>query len=329
MIQIGIIGAGPNGAGHAKRFQNFADRCRIAAVADPVHEKADELAAACGAKACGDFKEFLPEVDAVVISSPNFLHAEQAVTCARAGKHLWIEKPMALNSEEARRMAEAADAAKVKTFVGFSVRFTGLILLYEQYLKEGKLGAPLSVWSRRLCFSKMRGRTSWRQDFQKSGGVISELMAHEIDWVVHLLGFPARLSCRIQSRRQADPRDNDHVWMTLGYEDGAAATLECSQMAAMPEYYRGVMGREGAVFSNKWGDEAYYHHVEKAPKDGPVSLPLEEKFDKHGHFLDVLEGKCESRADVHWGAKVVRFSELALDSAAKGETITLNGKDFS
>ena len=97
MIRIGIIGAGPNATGHASCFGK-CPRTHVAAVADTDFPRAEALATQCGdAQPVRDYREFLDRVDAVVISWPNFLHCEQAVACAAAGKHLYCEKPMGLN----------------------------------------------------------------------------------------------------------------------------------------------------------------------------------------------------------------------------------------
>ena len=117
-IRIGVIGAGGNATGHVQIFMKYPDRCRIVAVADPFQPAAEKLAALCGAKTNPDFTAFLDEVDAVVVSSPNFLHPEQTIVCAEHGKHVWCEKPMALNDEDARRMAAAVKKSGVASFVG-------------------------------------------------------------------------------------------------------------------------------------------------------------------------------------------------------------------
>ena len=79
MVRIGIIGTGGNGSGHARAFAELADRCRVTAVADPIPEAAQKLAAAYDARAVGDPADLLDEVDAVVVSSPNDLHSEHTI----------------------------------------------------------------------------------------------------------------------------------------------------------------------------------------------------------------------------------------------------------
>ena len=170
MIKLGIIGAGPNATGHAEQFAKMKDRCRIVAIADPFRPAAEKLAAAHGAQVFARAAEIFPEVDAVVVSSPNFLHPEQTIAAAQVGKHVWCEKPMALNDADAQRMVEAVARAGVASFVGFSVRFDPTIRKLKEIFDSGRLGEPLSVWSRRLCYFEPAQHGSWRFEYDKSGG---------------------------------------------------------------------------------------------------------------------------------------------------------------
>ncbi|NLF40357.1 Gfo/Idh/MocA family oxidoreductase [bacterium] len=319
MIRIGVIGAGPNGTGNAKRLAEDAKRCRISAVADPNPEAAKAFADAFGARAFGDFTAFLDEVDAVVISSPNFLHAAQAVACAKAGKHLFIEKPMALSIADAERIASAIDDNNVKSFVGFSVRFDPAIWKMGELFRAGAVGTAVTLWSRRMSFSGGAARKSWRNEYDKSGGLVTELLAHEIDWIINLAGMPKAVFCRKASRVHNDPRDNEHLWLTMCFDGETTGTIEGSAMSVVPDYYRGVVGTNGGMCTADWGRKLMLYtakdkHEEVAPLEG---------FNKHAHFLDVLEGRTASCADARCGLNVVRVSEKAIESAVSGTVVTL------
>ena len=315
-----MIGAGPNATGNVKHFLQYPDRCRVVAVADPVLAAAQKLADQCGAKAYSNFTDFLDEVDAVVISSPNFLHSEQTIVCAGHGKHVWCEKPMALSDEEARRMVEAVNKTGVSSFVGFSVRFDPTLLRMKEISDSGELGDPVSVWSRRLCYIPPGQAGSWRFDYEKSGGVMSELMAHEIDWIVNFLGEPTSVYCRKASRQHTDPRENDHVWLTMAYPKELTATVEGSQMAPISDYYRGIVGTKASVYTTHWGGKL---EMIKAGSRTPVPLELSPVFPKHLHFLDVIEGRAKSVADIAWGSRIVHLSMQALVSAVNNRVVEI------
>jgi predicted dehydrogenase len=324
MIKLGIIGAGPNAAGNAQQFAALETRCRIVAVVDPVEAAARKLASAHGAKTFAEASQLFDEVDAVVISSPNFLHPEQTIAAAQAGKHVWCEKPMALNDADAERMVAAVTKAGVASFVGFTVRFEPMIRKLKEIFESGRLGIPISIWSRRLCHFAPTREGTWRFDSAKSGGVMSELTAHEIDWMVDLAGDPRSIYGRKASRRHDDPRDNDHVWITLDFGNDFIGTIEGSQMSPVPEFYRGVIGTEGAVYTTNWGGMVQFMTPGQTE---PLDLKLGPAFDKYAHFLDVIEGRCASVADVSWGRKIVRISDQAIASALSGEAIKFDAKN--
>lgn len=317
MIRIGLIGAGKNGQGHLKQFVTMPERCRIVAVADPVIEAAESVAREYGATAYADFSDCFDEVDALIISTPNWLHPEHAIACAEAGKHVWIEKPMALTTADADRMAAAIDAAGVQSFVGFSVRFDGVPRTMSSYLHEGRLGELVSIFCHRMSYFDPAGTAkSWRFDYGKSGGVMTELMVHEMDWMVHAAGVPQRIVARKTSRFDNDPRDNEHVWLQMDFAT-ASGTIEGSQMSRLPDYQKSIVGSDAAVSTRAWGQELWFY---PGGGDSHQIEPME-RFDKHSHFLDVLEGQAESVADVHYGRVITALAERTISSAVSGEPV--------
>lgn len=316
MIRLGLIGAGPNGTGNIKNFALHANRCRLSAVCEPNPEAAAKVAALAEGVSIHAQPDaaFLDACDAVIISSPNWLHADQAVACAQAGKHLWIEKPMALNTTEADRIVAAVEATGVRSFIGFSVRFGAVTQELAQQVRAGLIGTPYSVWSRRLTRWPVNA-DSWRADFSRSGGVMSELLCHELDWIVSLVGFPKSVYGRIHTRFANHPRMNEHVWMTLAFDGPLTATLEGSQCAPIADFYNGVVGDAGSLYTAHWGSKLMHAPDSKSATE----LTLGPGFDKHAHFLDVVEGRAESLADVHYGRRLTHLIERALDSAVSGE----------
>lgn len=317
MIRIGVIGAGPMGAGNAQKLASHAARCQITAVVDPNPAAAQKLAQLYSAKTAGELSDILHVVDAIIISSPNFLHVEQAVAAAQAGKHIFIEKPMALTVADADQIVQAVDQARVASLVGFSVRFDGTVRRMKELVTTGQMGDLVSLWSRRLSyFEPAKG---WRTEYSKSGGVMAELMAHEIDWMVDIAGVPSSVYCRKASRNHNDPRDNDHIWLTMNFGPETCGTIEGSQMSAASDYARGIVGSQAAAVTRYWGKKLQFC----TPPNGWKDLDDLPDFDKHGHFLDVIEGKCASVADVHYGRRIVRISEQAIASAVTGNPLSI------
>ncbi|MBI5724722.1 MAG: Gfo/Idh/MocA family oxidoreductase [Planctomycetes bacterium] len=320
MIRIGIIGAGPNAAGHAK-YYGSCPRTKLIAVADPDAVRADKVASECSTKSCRDFTEFLGDVDAVVISSPNFLHLQHAVESARAGRHVYCEKPMGVTGDEARQIAEAINKAGVKSAVGFSVRFDPTIQTAMKMISDGKIGRLISVWSRRLTYSNFSGARGWRADHSKSGGIMLEINVHELDWMMAVGGPVKGVFAQMRAEEPAGPRRNDYIWFTLMFDSGAVGSHEGSWHSAAANYFRGLYGDKGAAYTDEWGGKIY--HAIPGVKDR-TEVALEPKFDLRGHFLDCIEKGAEPVADVNWGLKVMTVAEAIFKSAAENEVVRLD-----
>ncbi|MCW8129034.1 MAG: Gfo/Idh/MocA family oxidoreductase [Planctomycetota bacterium] len=317
MIRIGLIGAGPNATGHAKYYKENP-RVKIVAVADPNQEAGGKLAQDCGAKAVPDYREFLGDVDAVVVSSPNFLHKEHAIACAKAGKHVYCEKPMGLSATEAQEIAAAVNAAGVKSAVGFSVRSSPSIQTMDRYRREGRFGQVLSVWSRRLAYLDPSKLPGWRKDHTKSGGLLLEINVHELEWMMALGGKVDSVFARLVSDKPG-PRSNDHVWFTLNFKEGAVGQHEGSWLSAAAAYYRGMHGTRGGATTDEWGSKLYFAELGKNREE----VTLDAGFDLRGNFLDGIEKGAALAADVNWGLEVMTVAEAIFESSAKNAVVKI------
>ena len=126
-----------------------------------------------------------PEVTAVYIATPTATHAEYAIAAARAGKHVLVEKPMAMSAPEATRMVEAAEAAGVHLWVAYYRRALPRFAKVRELLDAGVLGRPLSVHT---TWRKPTDFTGWRWDPERNrGGEFYETACHTLDVLDHLV----------------------------------------------------------------------------------------------------------------------------------------------
>jgi predicted dehydrogenase len=317
--RIGIIGAGPNASGHGKYFAGCG-RAKVVAVADPDRARADVLAKECGAKPVADYQEFLGDVDAVVVASPNFLHKDQAIACAKAGKHVYCEKPLGLSGADAREIAAAVRAAKVRSQVGFSVSFDPVIHDAISRVKSGEIGQLVSLNSRRLCWSNTETTTGWRADPARSGGLLFEINIHEIEWMMRCAGDVRQVYARAKASEGAThPMANDHLWITFDYVGGAVGTHEGSWRTAMPMFYKYIQGTTGAMCTNEWGNELYLAR----PGKNRDSLTGMKPFDLRANFLDAIAGTATSVADTDYGAKVMAVCDAIIESSRSGKPVAV------
>jgi predicted dehydrogenase len=200
MLRIGLIGSGYIGRAHAIALQEvgavFPDVatpvCEILADRDPA--QAAKSAAAMGfARSTGDWRELVadPAVDIVDICSPNYLHREMALAAIAAGKHVWCEKPLALDAAEAKDVAEAAARAGVVHLIGFNYSVNPLIRLAQAMIADGDIGTVMG-FSGRYFEDYMADPAvphSWRCERKLAGsGALADLGSHLIDMAEMLLG---------------------------------------------------------------------------------------------------------------------------------------------
>lgn len=312
MIRIGIIGAGPNAAGHARSFAQ-SPRARLVAIADPALERAEILARELSVKACADFRSFLADVDAVVVSSPNFLHREHAIAVAQAGKHLYCEKPMGLDLADARAIAAAVQRAGVASQVGFSPRCSANLQRMARRARGGEYGRLLSATSHRLMWMDHAKTAGWRADPAMSGGLLMEINIHELDWLLFAGGPVESVSATTWSAKPGHRLANDHIWVTLHFANGAVGRHEGGWLSPLPNFYRSVIGTEGAANTDEWGSRCYEYAIGKDRVDADAGAD----FDLRGDFLTACAGGPAGACDVTWTVGVMAVAEAVLQSASR------------
>jgi myo-inositol 2-dehydrogenase / D-chiro-inositol 1-dehydrogenase len=187
-LGICLIGCGRAGMIHAHNFSKKVSGTRIVAVVDVVENAAKAAAAECQADAWyTDYKMMLsnPAVDAVVVVSPTDLHREIVIDCANAKKHVFCEKPMAMNSKECQDMIDVCGTNHVKLQIGFMRRFDKSFRHAKKLLEDGAIGELVQIHSHTRGPSKPR---PWMYDLKKSNGILAEVNSHDIDsirWFTH------------------------------------------------------------------------------------------------------------------------------------------------
>lgn len=200
-IRIGLIGYGGIGRVHAAAYRAIpfhyglpADSIEIAGVATTRRQTAERAAAEIGCDFfTDDFRELLgrPDIDAVDICTPNNTHYEIVLAAAEAGKHIYCEKPLAMNAVEAASMANAVRKARVKAQMTFNFRFFPAVMRAKQLVDAGFLGRLFSFRGRYHRSSYIDGDKpmSWRlQRELTGGGALFDLGSHILDLLYYVLG---------------------------------------------------------------------------------------------------------------------------------------------
>jgi len=218
------------GSTHAAVYAKV-EGARIVAVADANRALATALAHDHRARIYDDVDTLLsdPEVHAVDVCLPTFLHESCVVSAARHGKDVLCEKPLSLTIEQADRMIDATERAGVIAMVGQVVRFWPEYVAIRELLARGELGEARAINALRLSPPPAWG--SWFKDPSLSGGALIDLHIHDLDFIYSLLGMPDRV---FATGLQSPTGAWDQVTSFLEYEE-AHAVAEGSFL--MPDGY--------------------------------------------------------------------------------------------
>jgi predicted dehydrogenase len=204
-IRIGLVGAGLIGQAHSMMLRLIADRTeggvRIASIYDVAHVAAEKLTEKWpGAKTAASVREVLDDsaIDAVFICTPTSSHREICVAAARAGKHIFCEKPLAMSAPEAAEMQAEIDRARVISQVGLVMRFMAVYTVMRALANDPAAGKILAVAMRDDQDFPIRGAhpSGWRNDPSlTAGGTLVEHSVHDIDLFTWMFGPIAKIYC--------------------------------------------------------------------------------------------------------------------------------------
>lgn len=246
---VGIIGWGFMGKTHALAartlplyYEGAPFRARIACVCTRREEVGRRAAQDMGAEWTADYRELLAREDVQIVSvcTPNALHEEMAVAALRAGKHLYIDKPLAVDAAGARRIAQAGRESDALAKVAFNLRHFPATMRLKELVEAGKLGEILQFSVRYLHSGSIDPErpVGWKQCAQ--GGVLLDLGSHALDLATWLMGYPRQAVCAMRTLYAARPRREggmetdlaeDHALMMLRMPGGALGTIEASKIA--------------------------------------------------------------------------------------------------
>ncbi|MBQ3223645.1 MAG: Gfo/Idh/MocA family oxidoreductase, partial [Clostridia bacterium] len=269
-IRYAVIGWGFMGRTHAQAargvplyYKDLDFRPELSAVCSRRQSSVDDARSAFDfKKSTLDWHDIIndPEIDAVSICTPNAMHEEIAIEALKAGKHVYVDKPLADNYESAKRIAEAAAQSKGKSMIVFNDRFFPSTLRAKQIAEEGKLGEITGFSCRYLHSGSLDANkpAGWKQ--LAEGGVLNDLAVHALDLITWMIGWPKAVFCatnRLYDRRplpgggmaEGAQIAEDHAVMTLRMENGAIGTVEASKIAtgSNDEMFLEITGTKGAI----------------------------------------------------------------------------------
>jgi predicted dehydrogenase len=251
-------------------------------------------------------------VDAVVIATPNALHAPQAIACLEAGTHVLVEKPMTTSSAEAARMVAAADASPARLMVAHCWRFHSDVRALRERIAAGRLGEV--VKTRGYGAHAGWGPEGWFTDpALAGGGSLADMGVHAIDTARFLLGDPTpeRVCAAIGTRYGASRVDDDAI-LLIGWSSGANSIVE----AGWWQPHLGGLEADTEVYGTRgyarvWEPPAGMVEEEEHAPQSMYTTQMDA-------FVSAIRERRDPRPDVRDGAVVVDVVERAYRSAAAG-----------
>jgi UDP-2-acetamido-3-amino-2,3-dideoxy-glucuronate N-acetyltransferase len=321
MTAIAHVGHGYWGKNLARNFHELG---HLVAVVDPDAKAAQAAASAYGVRALS-FEAALadPDIDAISLASPAVFHFTQAKTALEAGKHVYVEKPLALDIAEAEQLRALAAARGLTLMVGHLLQYHPVYMALRGMVEAGELGRLHHVYSNRLSLGK----------FRTEENVLWSFAPHDISMVLGLTGEePDTVSA--QGTAAFTPGIADLVSAQMRFPSGTRAHVLVSWMHPFKEQRLVVIGDKAmAVFEDSqpnWEDKLllYPHAIDRSgPVPNPVKadarrIPVEKAEplkEECRHFVHSIETGTPARTDGREGLAVLRV--LAAAERAMAENL--------
>jgi myo-inositol 2-dehydrogenase/D-chiro-inositol 1-dehydrogenase len=294
LLQVGLIGAGRIGQVHAGTIAYRVNTAQLAAVTDPIPEAAQAVAEKFRVpKIADDYRAVIadPSVDAVLICTPTDTHAEIIMAAARAGKHIFCEKPIALDLAATDAAIQSAEQAGVKLQIGFNRRFDANFARVRQAVAGGEIGAPQVVH----IVSRDPGPPPISY-VKSSGGIFLDMTIHDWDIARFLVGDEIE-ELYVQGGVMVDPAigeagDIDTHVTLLRFAGGAIGTIDNSRKAVYGYDQRvEVFGSAGAIQTeNNFPNSAVLSDAGAVRRDLPLNFFMQ-------RYVDAFAAEVEAFVD--------------------------------
>jgi UDP-N-acetylglucosamine 3-dehydrogenase len=300
VLKVGVVGVGAMGKNHARVYSTLPG-CELVGVADLNEKSARSIAGTYSTKAFTDYKKLVGEgVEAVTIAVPTSLHAEVASYFLKKGIHCLIEKPIASNVEDGRRIIREAKENKVKLMVGHIERFNPAVQKTKEIIADGLLGKILIISSRRVGPFAPR---------IIDVGIIIDLATHDIDIARYFYGKePVAVYSKFGSIKH---KEEDHAIMLLDFGNGSAS-IEVNWFTPHKVRTAVITGTEGIAYVDYIEQQVTLFNAQwkmepKVEKGEPLKAELE-------NFVDCIREDKEPLVSGEEGLKTLKVALEVLES---------------
>ncbi len=329
-LRVGLLGLGAIAQVVHLPILHSMPGVKIAGVCDVDRSKASALAGRFGIERVyrSDDDVFAdPDLDGIIICTPSYLHHSQATAALEAGKHVLVEKPLALHAADAQSVIETAQRVGKTLMVAMNNRYRPDIQALKPFVKNGELGDVFLLRGAWLNKKQRLTRPTWRHRKETAGGgVMMDLGVQTIDLALWFLDFPAARSVVCHTHPGEGMEVEDSAAMLLRLQNGAAVSLSLSWslVADRDRHYMRLLGTRG---SGSIQPLAVHKEIEQGLLDVTPQVPPGRENMYTASYRDELEDFVETARghrpiELPWEqVPIMKMVALCYQSALEGREI--------
>jgi predicted dehydrogenase len=310
--------------------KSLSDIAEVVAVCDIDAALAKKTAFELGSEAMTSSAELIArdDVNALFVATPGYLHAEPVLAAAGAGKHVFVEKPMALRVEDCQAMIDAADSNGVKLMVGQVLRYTDVFQFARDHIAAGDLGEVFAARITRTGSGWGSWGRSWRTKKEQSGGVLFEFSVHELDFMRCCLGDAESVYAVESHRVHHDLDYADTCFLTIRFRSGGLGQLAAGLADHVGTYRGEILGTDGAIHFDKSAGSVRYRFGDQETQSMDINaLETPSAVNREvREFIEAVGGDGAVTIPGKEGMAVVEIASGAGVSAQTGEVVPLTVK---
>ena len=343
MLKFALVGCGRISKRHSELlgFDQIAG-AKLVSVCDNVIGKAKKIGKQFNISSYDDMDKMMKSelIDVIVVLTPSGLHAEHVVNLAQYGKHMMVEKPMALSIEDTEKMIYACDNNNIKLFVIKQNRFNVPVVKLREALDSGRFG-KLTLGTVRVRWARHQAyydQDAWRGTWAMDGGVLTNQASHHVDMLEWMMGEVESVFAKMTTAL-ADVETEDTAIVTLKFKSGALGIIEATT-ATRPANLEGsisILGENGTVVVGGVAVNEMRTWAFEDEQDG--DLDVLEKFSVnppnvygfghqayYEHVVDCITNGSANLVDGLQGRKSIELISAIYESAETGKEVFLRFK---
>ena len=334
-LKFGVVGCGRIAEKHLAALHHESVQAKLVAVTDILADKARAKADKYQTPWYTDYHEMLrrhPDIEVIDVLTPTGYHARHVVDLARYGRHIVVEKPMALTIEDCDAMIQACEAHHGRLFVVKQNRFNRVVMAARAAWDAGRFGKPVlgTVRIRWRRDQSYYNQADWRGTWALDGGVMSQQASHHIDLLQWFMGPIERLQCLTATRLMAIEAE-DTALATMKFTSGALGAFEAT-VATRPKDLEGslsILGEHGSVVlgGHAVNNIDTWRFSEERPEDAEIKKTFSQDVPNvygHGHIpylasvVKSIRENLPAAVDGREGRKNIAILTALYESAARG-----------